>query len=85
MKLPGPHQPGAADQGPPADALHRHQDPGRDQDRRADLDIIEPIGEQVEAVLGAVPGTRSVFAERVAGGRYIEITPDRLAARRGSG
>ncbi len=29
-----------------------------------------------------VEGTASAFSERVAGGRYIEIRPDRLAAAR---
>jgi len=44
-----------------------------------DLDVIQHIGEQVEEVLGRLPETRSVFAERVSSGRYIEITPDRMA------
>jgi Cu(I)/Ag(I) efflux system membrane protein CusA/SilA len=44
-----------------------------------DLDTIQRIGEQVEEVLGPLPGTRSVFAERVSAGRYIKITPDRMA------
>ena len=44
-----------------------------------DLDIIQDIGEQVEQVLARLPETRSVFAERVAAGRYVRITPDRMA------
>ncbi len=44
-----------------------------------DLTTIQQIGEQVEKVLGPLPGTRSVFAERVSAGRYIKITPDRMA------
>jgi len=44
-----------------------------------DLAQIQSLGEQIEAVLGRLPGTASVFAERVALGRYVEITPDRRA------
>jgi len=47
-----------------------------------DLKVIEHIGEQVEAVLKTVPGTRSAYAERVEGGRYIEVHIDRLRAAR---
>jgi len=44
-----------------------------------DLDTIQHVGEQVEEVLRRLPGTNSVFAERVSAGRYIKITPDRMA------
>jgi Cu(I)/Ag(I) efflux system membrane protein CusA/SilA len=44
-----------------------------------DLDEIQRIGEQVEQVLSRLPDTRSVFAERVSAGRYVKITPDRMA------
>ncbi len=47
-----------------------------------DLKVIERLGREVEAVLREVPGTSSAFSERVSGGRYIEIRPDRLAAAR---
>jgi Cu(I)/Ag(I) efflux system membrane protein CusA/SilA len=47
-----------------------------------DLDVIQRIGEQLEEVLGRLPETRSVFAERVSAGRYIKITPDRMAMGR---
>ena len=47
-----------------------------------DLAGIQALGEQIEAVLRQVPGTGSVFAERIASGRYIQITPDRLAMGR---
>ncbi len=47
-----------------------------------DLTVIERIGARVETVLEQVPGTASAFAERVSGGRYIEIIPDRAAAGR---
>jgi copper/silver efflux system protein len=47
-----------------------------------DLKVIQQIGEQVEAALKSVPGTRSAYAERVQGGRYIEVRIDRIRAAR---
>jgi copper/silver efflux system protein len=47
-----------------------------------DLNVIERIGEQVEATVKTVPGTRSAYAERVQGGRYIEVHIDRVRAAR---
>ncbi len=47
-----------------------------------DLKVIEGIGKDIEAILNKVEGTSSVFSERVSGGRYIEITPDRAKAAR---
>jgi Cu(I)/Ag(I) efflux system membrane protein CusA/SilA len=38
-----------------------------------DLTKIEEIGRDLEMVLNSVPGTRSVFAERVAGGYYLDF------------
>src|SRR5690606_11731240 len=35
-----------------------------------DLAVIQAIGEELEQVLADLPGTASVFSERVAGGRY---------------
>jgi len=46
------------------------------------LPVIERLGEQIEATLKAVPGTRSAYAERVQGGRYIEVQIDRVRAAR---
>jgi len=43
----------------------------------ADLSEIERIGADIETSLKMVPGTRSVFAERVAGGYFIDIVPKR--------
>ena len=43
----------------------------------SDLKTIEDIGTQVEKVVKGVNGTRSVFAERVAGGYFIDIKPKR--------
>ena len=48
----------------------------------ADLSVIESIGKQVEQVLKPVPGTVSVYADRSAGGRYIQVDIDRTAAAR---
>jgi len=36
-----------------------------------DLDVIQKVGTQLERVLADVPGTASVYSERVAGGRYV--------------
>ncbi len=47
-----------------------------------DLAVIEGIGRELERVLADVPGTASVYSERVAGGRYIDIDVDRQAAAR---
>jgi Cu(I)/Ag(I) efflux system membrane protein CusA/SilA len=47
-----------------------------------DLKIIEQIGRDLERVLGDVPGTASVYSERVAGGRYVDVDIDRQRASR---
>jgi copper/silver efflux system protein len=39
----------------------------------ADLKVIEAIGVKIEKQLSAVPGTRSVFAERTSGGYFIDV------------
>jgi len=43
----------------------------------ADLAVIESIGKQIERVLHELPGTDSVYSERVGGARYIDIDIDR--------
>jgi Cu(I)/Ag(I) efflux system membrane protein CusA/SilA len=48
----------------------------------ANLDEIQRIGENIEAVLRKVPGTRSIFAERAAGGYFVDIIPKREAIAR---
>ena len=48
----------------------------------ADLNIIQDIGQQLETILAEVPGTASVYSERVAGGRYIKVDIDREKASR---
>ena len=47
-----------------------------------ELSTIQEIGQQLEQILGQVPGTASVYSERVAGGRYLKIDIDRLKASR---
>lgn len=47
-----------------------------------DLTEMEKIARQVEAVIRSVPGTSSAYAERVIGGYYLEIVPDRIALGR---
>ncbi len=47
-----------------------------------DLKTIEQIGLRIEEALRNVPGTRSVFAERVTGGYFLKITPRREALAR---
>jgi Cu(I)/Ag(I) efflux system membrane protein CusA/SilA len=47
-----------------------------------DLDEIGRVAAAIERVVKEVPGVSSVLAERVSGGRYIEVTVDRHAAAR---
>jgi Cu(I)/Ag(I) efflux system membrane protein CusA/SilA len=42
-----------------------------------DLATLDRLTREVEAALQSVPGTRSAFADRVAGGKYIDIVPNR--------
>jgi len=46
------------------------------------LDVIQEIGLQLESILANVPGTASVYSERVAGGRYIKVDIQRGKAAR---
>lgn len=47
-----------------------------------DLATIQDIGEKLEGILTPIEGTRSVYAERVTGGYFIDFTPNREAAAR---
>ncbi|RLT93010.1 efflux RND transporter permease subunit [Ketobacter sp.] len=47
-----------------------------------DLDVIQGIGQRLEILLKDVPGTASVYSERVAGGRYIKVDIQREQAAR---
>jgi Cu(I)/Ag(I) efflux system membrane protein CusA/SilA len=47
-----------------------------------DLAGLERLAREIEAAVRTVPGTTSAFAERVLGGYYLEIEPDRTALAR---
>ena len=47
-----------------------------------DLREIQKIGQRLEQILKDVPGTASVYSERVAGGRYIKVDIQRAQAAR---
>ncbi|WP_267551979.1 efflux RND transporter permease subunit [Rhizobium rhizogenes] len=47
-----------------------------------DLSEMEKIARQIETVLKTIPGTSSAYAERVIGGYYLDIVPDRTALGR---
>ena len=42
----------------------------------ADLNTIQEMGTHIEMILKEVPGTRTVYAERVAGGYFTDISSD---------
>jgi Cu(I)/Ag(I) efflux system membrane protein CusA/SilA len=47
-----------------------------------DLQVLEQIGKEVEAVIRTAPGTLSAFAERAVGGNYLDFDIDRKEAAR---
>ncbi|MEQ1914903.1 MAG: efflux RND transporter permease subunit, partial [Sideroxydans sp.] len=47
-----------------------------------DLNEMERLAKQIEAIVKKVPGTSSAYAERITGGFYLNIEPDRLALAR---
>jgi Cu(I)/Ag(I) efflux system membrane protein CusA/SilA len=47
-----------------------------------DLAEMEKLARQIEAVIRTVPGTTSAYAERVIGGYYLNIDPDRTQLAR---
>src|SRR6202166_1112561 len=47
-----------------------------------DLGQLEKVARQIETVVRNVPGTSSAYAERVIGGYYLDIVPDRDALAR---
>ncbi|HNB45785.1 MAG TPA: efflux RND transporter permease subunit, partial [Burkholderiaceae bacterium] len=47
-----------------------------------DLAEMERLARQIETVVKAVPGTTSAFAERITGGSYLTIEPDRAQLAR---
>ena len=48
----------------------------------ADLATLEKLGQEVQRIMKKVPSASSVIAERVTGGRYIDININRLNAAR---
>jgi Cu(I)/Ag(I) efflux system membrane protein CusA/SilA len=48
----------------------------------SDLNVIQEIGREIERALQPLPGTRSVYAERVAQGYFTDIDIDRDAIAR---
>ncbi|QIZ78372.1 efflux RND transporter permease subunit [Ferrimonas lipolytica] len=48
----------------------------------ANVQELERIGAEVESIVSRIEGTRSAFAQRTGGGRYIDINPDLTAAAR---
>lgn len=47
-----------------------------------DLNVLQKIGEEIEEVVKSIPGTRSVYAEKSAGGNYVDFNIDRNAIAR---
>ncbi len=47
-----------------------------------DLNEMEKLAKEIEAVVKTVPGTTSAFAERITGGFYLNVTPDRAQLAR---
>ncbi|MDA8232658.1 MAG: CusA/CzcA family heavy metal efflux RND transporter [Magnetospirillum sp.] len=48
----------------------------------SNLDEMEKLAKEIEAVVRTVPGTLSAYAERAGGGYYLEIDPERLQLAR---
>ncbi len=42
-----------------------------------DLVVLEEVGQEIEAIVREIPGTLSVYAERVVGGNYLDFEIDR--------
>ena len=48
----------------------------------SDLEAIDRVGLEVEGIAKGVPGVSSALAERLSGGRYVDVDVDRQAAAR---
>jgi len=48
----------------------------------SDLQELERIAVKAEGILKSIPGAQDVFAERIVGGRFLDITPNREAIAR---
>jgi len=46
----------------------------------SDLDSLNALGQRIEAIIRTIPGTRSVYAERITGGNYVDFIIDRPRA-----
>jgi len=46
------------------------------------LDEMERLAKQIESVVKNIPGTSSAYAERITGGYYLDIEPDRILLAR---
>ena len=71
-----------ADQGAHRHAFDRNRTPVGVKVLGTDLAEMEKIARQIEAVIRNVPGTTSAYAERVIGGYYLNIDPDRAQLAR---
>ena len=47
-----------------------------------DLNTLQRLGEEIESIISKIPGTLSVFSERVVGGNYLDFEIDREEAAR---
>ncbi len=47
-----------------------------------DLNVLQELGEKIEFIINDIPGTLSVFSERVVGGNYFDFEIDRKEAAR---
>ena len=47
-----------------------------------DLEELDRVAKSIESVVKGVPGTTSAYAERMTGGYYLDIVPDRAALAR---
>ena len=48
----------------------------------SDLNVLQDLGEEIESIVSEIPGTLSVFSERVVGGNYFDFDIDRKEAAR---
>ena len=71
-----------ADQGSHRHAGDRHPHAGRSQGDRQGPQCHEKVSRDIEAAIKTAPGTASAFAERIIGGYYLEIVPDRTQLAR---
>jgi len=47
-----------------------------------DLKVLQELGEKIESIINGIPGTLSVYSERVVGGNYFDFEIDRKEAAR---